>query len=193
MDASSLAISRLIVAGALVLLAGCVTEPRVVRARPVMMTPVPDSRVYATPAAGQSMAQLDRDRYECHDWAVRQTGFDPSVPQTLQRDDVRVVPGSPPGAGTLTGAATGAIIGSAVSRPRDAGPAALIGAVAGALIGSSADRESADRAAALQQRIDSSDDRQVRQFDRHAADYRRALGACLEGRSYTVSYQEPRS
>jgi len=188
MDAPFMGISRLILAAGLLLLVGCVTEPRVVRARPVMMTPVPDTRVYVTPAAGQSAAQLDRDRYECHDWAVRQTGFDPSVPQTLRRQDVRVVPGSPPGAGTLTGAATGAIIGSAVSRPRDAGAGALIGAVAGALVGNSADQASADRAAALQQRIDSSDDRQVRQFDRRAADYRRALGACLEGRSYTVSY-----
>ncbi|MGH8252886.1 MAG: glycine zipper 2TM domain-containing protein [Steroidobacteraceae bacterium] len=193
MGAPSMGFSRLILASAFVLLAGCVTEPRVVRARPVMLTPVPDTRVDIRPSAGQSAAQLDRDRYECHDWAVRQTGFDPSSPQTLQRQDVRVVPGSPPGAGTLTGAATGAIIGSAVSRPREAGAGALIGAVAGALVGNSADRASADRAAALQQRIDASDDGQVRQFDRRAADYRRALSACLEGRSYTVSYQEPRS
>jgi hypothetical protein len=193
MDATFMGFSRLILASALALLAGCVAEPRVVRARPVAMTPVPDTRVYVTPAAGQSATQLDRDRYECHDWAVRQTGFDPSVSQTILRQGVRAVPGSPPGAGTLTGAATGAIIGSAVSRPREAGAGALIGAVAGALIGNSADQASADRAAAMQQRIDASDDRQLRQFDRGAADYRRALGACLEGRSYTVSYQEPRS
>jgi uncharacterized protein YcfJ len=192
MDVPLLGSLRLIMASALALLAGCVTEPRVVRARPVAMTPVPDTRVYVTPAAGQSAAQLDRDRYECHDWAVRQTGFDPSVPQTVERQDVRVVPGSPPGAGTLTGAATGAILGSAVSRPRDAGVGAIIGAVAGALVGNSADQASADRAAALQQRIDANDDRPIRQFDRRAADYRRALSACLEGRSYTVSYQEPR-
>ena len=30
------------------------------------------------PAHGQSAEQTDRDRYECHTWAVRQTGFDPS-------------------------------------------------------------------------------------------------------------------
>jgi hypothetical protein len=188
MDAPFMGISRLILAFAFALLAGCITEPRVVRARPFVTTPVPDTRVYVTPAAGQSTAQLDRDRYECHDWAVRQTGFDPSVSQTIVRQGVRAVPGSPPGAGTLTGAATGAIIGSAVSRPRDAGVGALIGAVAGAIVGNSADQASADRAAALQQRIDENDDRPIRQFDRRAADYRRALSACLEGRSYTVSY-----
>jgi hypothetical protein len=32
------------------------------------------------PAKGQSQAQQDRDRYECHSWAVKQTGFDPSRP-----------------------------------------------------------------------------------------------------------------
>jgi len=190
MDVPFMGLSRLILASALALLAGCVTEPRVVRARPVAVTPVPDTRVYVTPAAGQGMAQLDRDRYECHVWAVRQTGFDPSAPQTVMHRDVRVVPGSPPGTGTLTGAATGAIIGSAVSRPRDAGVGALIGAAAGALVGSSADQANADRAAALQRRIDSNDDRPMREYDRRAADYRRALSACLEGRSYTVSYQE---
>lgn len=31
------------------------------------------------PAKGQSQKQLDKDRYECHRWAVGQTGFDPSA------------------------------------------------------------------------------------------------------------------
>jgi len=175
-------------AGGLVLLAGCVTEPPRVRERPAPMVsaPVVDTRVYVAPAAGQSAAQLDRDRYECHVWAVRQTGFEPSVPQAAPRSDVRVVPSAPPGSGTLAGAATGAIIGSAVSRPREAGAGALIGAVAGALIGNSADQARADQADALQQRIDADGDRQSRQLDQRAADYRRALSACLEGRHYTV-------
>jgi len=176
-------------AGGLMLLAGCVTEPpRMVRERPEPMASAPmvDTRVYVVPAAGQSAAQLDRDRYECHVWAVRQTGFDPSVPQAAPRSDVRVVPSAPPGSGTLAGAATGAIVGSAVSRPRDAGAGALIGAVAGALIGNSADQARADQADAMQQRINAADDRQARRLDQRAADYRRALSACLEGRQYTV-------
>jgi len=180
--------SLVILAGGLASLAGCATEPRVVRARPapMMAAPMPDTRVFVTPAAGQSEAQLDRDRYECHTWAVRQSGFDPSVPQAVPRGEVRVVPAAPPGSGTLAGAATGAIIGSAVSRPRDAGGGALIGAVAGALIGNSADQARADEADAMQQRVDAADDRRMREFEHRAADYRRALSACLEGRSYTV-------
>lgn len=31
------------------------------------------------PAKGQSQKQLDSDRYACHLWAVKQTGFDPSA------------------------------------------------------------------------------------------------------------------
>lgn len=34
--------------------------------------------VYVYPREGQSPEQQDRDRYECHRWAVDQTGFDPS-------------------------------------------------------------------------------------------------------------------
>lgn len=175
-------------AAGIALLSGCATEPEVIRTRPapMMSAPIPDTRVFVTPAAGQSEAQLDRDRYECHHWAVRQTGFDPSVPQAVSRSDVRVVPAAPPGSGTLAGAATGAIIGSAVSRPRDAGAGALIGAVAGALIGNSADQASAEQADAAQQQINAADEAQLREFERRASDYRRALSACLEGRSYTV-------
>ena len=36
--------------------------------------------VYIYPNKGQSAQQQDKDRYECHTWAVQQTGFDPSRP-----------------------------------------------------------------------------------------------------------------
>ncbi|WP_437881310.1 hypothetical protein [Pseudomonas sp. LRF_L74] len=35
--------------------------------------------VIAYPAQGQTPDQQARDRYECHSWAVSQSGFDPSV------------------------------------------------------------------------------------------------------------------
>ena len=34
--------------------------------------------VYLYPRNGQSDAQTQQDRYECHSWAVSQTGFDPT-------------------------------------------------------------------------------------------------------------------
>src|SRR5258708_40123507 len=38
--------------------------------------------LYVYPTKGQSQAQQDKDRYECHTWAVQQTGFDPSKKPT---------------------------------------------------------------------------------------------------------------
>src|SRR5437764_857059 len=34
--------------------------------------------MFIYPAKGQSQAQQNQDRYECHSWAVHQTGFDPT-------------------------------------------------------------------------------------------------------------------
>ena len=38
------------------------------------------SNVYAYPKDGQSDEQQSTDRYECHKWAVAQSGFDPTQP-----------------------------------------------------------------------------------------------------------------
>ena len=35
--------------------------------------------VIVYPAKGQSQEQQSRDRYECHQWAVHETGVDPSL------------------------------------------------------------------------------------------------------------------
>jgi hypothetical protein len=38
--------------------------------------------IYVYPRNGQSEEQTAQDRYECHQWAVNQTGFDPTLGQT---------------------------------------------------------------------------------------------------------------
>jgi hypothetical protein len=40
--------------------------------------------LFIYPAKGQSQAQQDKDRYDCHLWAVKNTGFDPTKPQAAQ-------------------------------------------------------------------------------------------------------------
>lgn len=45
----------------------------------VVSPPAPSYDVIAYPAKGQGDEQQARDRYECHRWAVGQTGFDPSA------------------------------------------------------------------------------------------------------------------
>lgn len=44
------------------------------------ITPVNDYNVIAYPARGQNADLQARDRYECHSWAVSQSGFDPVNP-----------------------------------------------------------------------------------------------------------------
>jgi len=178
----------LLLAGvSLLLLVACASAPRgLPMPPPATVAPLPDTRLYVYPTAGQSEAQLDRDRYECHLWAVRQSGFDPSVAQATPHQRVEVVAIPPPSTDTVAGAATGAIIGAAVSRPQEAGGGALIGAVAGAMLGAASDSARAQQAADTQRRIDARYDRQDFALDQLALNYRRALGACLQGRAYTV-------
>jgi hypothetical protein len=148
------------------------------------VAPLPDTRVYVYPATGQSPSQMERDRYECHNWAVKQTGFDPSVAQAAPHQRVEVVPVPAPGTDTLNGAAAGAIIGASVSRPREAGGGALIGAVAGALLGAASDSAREQRAADTQRRLNAANDQGDLGLDHLAGNYRRALSACLQGRGY---------
>lgn len=55
-----------------------VTNPPPGPARASTDTPKGDLFIY--PRNGQSEEQQSKDRYECHTWAVSQTGFDPTQP-----------------------------------------------------------------------------------------------------------------
>ena len=151
---------------------------------PEPVPPSPD--VYFYPKQGQTQPQQDRDRYECYLWANKKTGYDPSRLQPDTRARVRVVAVPGPGHDAAVGTFTGAVLGAAVSRPRDAGAGALIGAVAGAVLGSVSD-ESRNRAASEEQaRLDEIQARRAAASDAQLQSYRRALKACLEGRGYSV-------
>ncbi len=158
-------------------LAGCATT----ETRTVYAPAEPIEQVYVYPAAGQSAQRMDRDRYECHLSAVKQSGFDPSSMRGgYQR--YTIVSAPPPGTNTVGGALAGAVLGAAVAGPRDAGSGALVGAAAGAVVGAAADsanQQSAARATrGVQQRNAA--------VEQRADDYRRAISACLEGRGYAV-------
>lgn len=45
----------------------------------VQAVPTTSYEVIAYPARGQTPEQQSRDRYECHTWAVGQSGFDPAA------------------------------------------------------------------------------------------------------------------
>jgi hypothetical protein len=155
-----------------IVVGGCAaTPPRGPEPPPV------ETHVFAYSARGQSPAQLDRDRYECHVWAVGESHFDPSAPGVPERYRVRVEPRA--GEATVAGAVTGAVLGAAVASPHDEGAGAVVGALAGAAIGAAADQ---NREQAARQRTD----RRTADYSAAANGYRRAVSACLEGRGYTI-------
>ena len=112
---------------------------------------------FVYPKAGQSEQQQSQDRYECHQWAVSQTGFDPSTappiasappagayaqqaPPQQQRSGGGFLGigngGMLQGSGVVGDAATGAALGAAGGAiAGDAGKGAAIGAVASTLFG----------------------------------------------------------
>lgn len=167
-----------------VLAGGCATPPppRYTAPAPVARAETP---IYAYPARGQTEQQTRRDRFECHSWAVNHSGFDPNYAQRAPAP-AYVEPAPNDHANTVILAATGAIIGAAVSNPHNAGTGAAIGAVVGGLTGAAADsaqqqeaQYAADaRNAATQRRSDS--------YAGQSGGYRRAMTACLEGRGYNV-------
>jgi len=162
-------------------LCACVTAPP---PRPrVVEAPPPRTDIYAYPTNGQTAEQQDRDRYDCYQWAIQQTGFDPSSPSVPPHDRIQVVGGPPavaPGSGVAAGAVTGAVLGAIVSRPRDAGAGALVGAVLGCAAENAQNEQAAQANTRVVQR------QQSAQLERKASDFRRAAGACLEARGYSV-------
>jgi len=165
--------------------AGCASEPTQ-PAAPVQAPPSPQqaAEVYVYPSQGQGEAQLDRDRYECHLWSVRQSGFDPSLPGLPPQQRVRVVQaGPPPGAAVAAGAMTGAMVGAAVSSPYHSGEGALVGAAAGAVLGAIVEDSASKQTQQLQS---GQDDEAIAEQQRRADGYKRAITACLAGRGYSV-------
>lgn len=169
--------SLLPVVAALVL-AACAHSPQ----REAQPAPAANlTKVYFYPSQGQTAAQQDRDRYDCYVWAVDQTGFDPSR-QIAPRDTrATVIPAASPLETVGTAAAVGAVIGAVAAGRGDATEGALVGAMAGSVVGAAA--------ASTQQQthaVPRHDSRGYGRYEREAADYRRAMSACLEGRGYSV-------
>jgi hypothetical protein len=169
-------------------LAGCVTAPQPRPAPPPpppppeYTGPPPNTTVYAYPQRGQSPDQQSRDRYDCSMWAVQQTGFDPSAPNVPPAYRV-VASGPPPGTGTAIGAIAGAVLGAAISPGWDRGAGAVFGGLTGAIIGSASDSQRAQENAMA---MSAQDQQQAAAMAQKASEYRRALGACLDGRGYSV-------
>lgn len=129
--------------------------------------------IQALPQRGQSAEQTRRDRYECHNWAIEQTG---AVPAPAPSDDEEQRSKRSERIGrVLTGAGIGAAVGGLIRGRdgyKDADEGALGGAVVGAAVGALIGRNR--------------DEPEDEAFN----DYFRALGACMEGRGYELAIAE---
>jgi hypothetical protein len=135
------------------------------------------AKLQVTPQRGQSADQVRRDRYECHNWAVAQTGG--QVPSAAPPPNQSSGPDKAKRADMIyrimSGAAIGASIGGIASAIQNeyAGEAVLAGAAIGGAVGAgtgAAKHKKEEKAAA-----------------EGPDDYVRALTACLEGRGYAVA------
>lgn len=144
------------------------------------------TQVYFYPQKGQTTDQQSRDHYECYNWAIKQTGFDPSQSSIPPQRRVKVVPMPPPGYDTAVLAITGAVLGALIAGPRHAGAGALIGAGSGAIAGAASEASRQEYARQMQEAYVNRDQALETRYEGKAGDFRRAMGACLEGRGYTV-------
>jgi hypothetical protein len=137
------------------------------------------------PGSGQDATQQGKDESECYTWARQQTGIDPTVAATPAP-----VADAPKG-GAVKGAARGAAKGAAVGavgdddRVRDegnldAGEGAAAGAAAGAVKGRRAQKKAGKQAEAQAQQTAQTQDAGRKDT------FKKAWGACLEGRGYSV-------
>jgi hypothetical protein len=142
-----------------------------------------NSGMYVYPAKGQSQQKQNQDRYECHTWAVQQTGFDPSNPHASSAYAPQPQTQPQPAQGhVLRGAGRGAALGAVGGAiTGDAGKGAAAGAAMGGVVGGIRRREDRRNQANQQQAA-----AQSAQQNQQIA-YQRAMAACLQGRGYTVN------
>ncbi len=143
----------------------------------LLLTSITDSvnaELMIYPAQDQTPEQQQKDEFECHQWAVGQAGYDPTMAQQAPQQQATQRGGAIRGAagGALLGVGIGAIAG-------DAGKGAAIGAGAGAVGGGARQRQQNQQKESANQQA---------QADQQALleRYNKARSVCLEGKGYTV-------
>jgi hypothetical protein len=125
------------------------------------------------PSQGQSQQKMEKDQFECHNWAKQQTGFDPRAASSSPPPDSQ----SSTTKGVVKGGAVGALGGLAIgSLSGNAGAGAAIGATAGGVFGGLKAKNKQDKSEQAQQQY----------YQQRLDEYNRACRACLIGRGYTV-------
>jgi hypothetical protein len=133
--------------------------------------------VFVYPAKNQPAEQQRAEETECYGWAQKQTGIDPTAPPPAPPPpEQKTADGS-----AVKGAAGGALVGTAVGAiAGDTGEGAAIGAVAGALRGRRMKKQKDKQEQQAHQQQVAAQQTQVQET------FKKAYGACLEGKGYTV-------
>jgi len=178
-------------AGACLVLSGCYSSGAYRESRPLPPPEVKNqgsaaAQIYFYPKEGQTKEQQGRDHYECYNWAVKETGFDPATSQIPADDRVRLVPMPPPGYDTASLAIAGAVLGAILGGRRNAAGGAIIGATGGAIIGAASDSARQESVKHQQDAYNAKSRAQRSAFAEREMNFRRAMSACLEGRGYSV-------
>jgi hypothetical protein len=134
------------------------------------------------PAQGQSTQQMEKDKYDCYQWAKQQSGFDPMAPP--------VTSSAPPAqgaqqGGVVKGAARGALVGVTVGAitNNSKSRSAAAGAAAGGLMGGMSRRDQVRQQNQAEQQWAQ---QEANKYAQQRNNYNRAYSACLEGKGYTV-------
>ncbi|NNF16411.1 MAG: hypothetical protein HKN70_06665 [Gammaproteobacteria bacterium] len=149
-------------------------------------------KLFVYPNIQQSAEQQAEDRYDCHQWAVAQSNFDPSKALVIVKKPVRLKVGENKSSGaTAKGAIAGAVVGAVIgSRGNDTAEGVAIGGMVGTVVGAAVEQEGKEKAreeAREQARSKAQEhEERIAAQNRQRAEYRRALTSCLEGRNYTV-------
>ncbi|MGI9538093.1 MAG: glycine zipper family protein [Desulfocapsaceae bacterium] len=132
---------------------------------------------YVYPRAGQDSQAMEKDKYECYQWARQQTGFDPNQgPSSYPSQGDPYARSGEIARGAARGAVGGAVVGGIAG---DAGKGAAIGAASGGMIGGVRRR---DRIRSNQ----STQQQHQQNYEHNRSTYNRAYSACLDARDYSV-------
>jgi hypothetical protein len=144
------------------------------------------------PSKGQDAGKQAMDEAECYKWSKEQTGYDPANPPPVATAaKVEAPPAQPTGArarGAVRGAAAGAVVGEIANNDADEGAraGAAAGVVAGGVRNRQARRAQEAQVDAANQQAQAAADQANAQRAQLQASFKKGMGACLEGRGYTV-------
>lgn len=139
--------------------------------------------VVVYPAKGQASSKQAADEHECYSWAQGQTGITPGPPPTVAQP-TQQQSSNTAASGAVKGAVAGVAIGAVAG---NAGKGAAIGATTGLLVGGHQRRKAEQQNQAAAQQTQQAQAQQTSAHNQQMGTFKKAFGACLQGRGYTVS------